>query len=1413
METTENIQKLRPDYIFEVSWEVCNKVGGIHTVISTKTLSLVKEWGDNYILVGPDVWKGSGEHPEFSEDPTLFVTWKEHLEAKGLKVRMGRWRITGNPIVVLIDFTSLFSKKDDIFKNLWLDFQVDSLSGQWDYTEPTLFGYAAGMLIECFYDCHLTLSDQIVAHFHEWLTAAGVLYLERKVPQIATVFTTHATITGRTIAGNDLPFYSQFDQFKADQEAKKWNIISKHSLEKAGAKYTDCFTTVSALTARECKHFLGRLPDVLTPNGFDNTIVPDSYHLRQKRDKARKKLLQVAEAISGNTFPEDSLLLLKSGRYEFRNKGIDIFIEALNKLKNDPELKKKVVAFICVPGHHTGPKESILKILNGEEAEEDNKFLSHHLQGVENDPIMKLINKLGIKNNANDTVNVFFVPVYLDGIDGIFNMSYYDLLPGFDLSAFPSYYEPWGYTPLESLAFNVPTITTDVTGFGQFIKEFNTGVYVLHRDDINKEEVIGEIASIISRYSKKNKKEIELSREAAFALSKVALWKNLISYYKEAYSIALVKSRSRIHLFDHKPLISPLETEREAISLSNEPNWKRIFIQPTFPKELKPLEELSKNLWWSWNEDAIGLFRSIDPFLWEESKKNPIALLSTIPLVNIKRMLRDQKFLNRLNTVYKEFTDYMSKKPQKKEISVAYFCMEYGLENNLKLYSGGLGILAGDYLKEASDSNKNIIGVGLLYRKGYFKQQLSLYGDQLNDDDVQKFTHLPLEPVRKEDEEWLKISIAFPGRTLFAKIWRVPVGRTSLYLLDTDISENRKEDLMITDHLYAGDTEYRLKQELLLGIGGVRMLHALNIHPDVYHCNEGHAAFMGLERLYRHILKENIDFNQALELIKASTLFTTHTPVDAGHDRFSEELLRTYISHYTETFNISWQRLMAMGRSGNFGGDEKFSMSFFAARIAQEINGVSELNERVSRKIFHKLWKNYTLSELHIGHVTNAIHYDTWTSPEWKTLYENELGKPGVENICNEEYWKKILQIEDWKIWEAHRSAKVRLIEKIIEKSKENSPFQHSQPAKVNESVENLNEDALIIGFARRFVPYKRATLLFKNLHRLSRLLKDKNRPMIILFAGKAHPTDLSGQRLIKMIVSIAFQEEFLGKIIFIENYDMDIAKHLVQGVDIWLNTPERGMEASGTSGMKAAFNGVLNFSILDGWWNEAYDKECGWAIESNNYHEEEYINQADAEDIYNKLEREILPLFFKREEGLPVEWIRKMKNSIAKLGPVYNSKRMLNDYFNKYYLKLNHRSHELAANNFEKIKELCLWKNEILEEWPHIRVESIRTKDTMKKALTLGDNYHAEIEVFLDGIDKSEVAVEIVFIEKRENMDEDSIIFVKELPLVKEKGNIGVYSYDIPLTKPGVYEHSFRIYPKHPLLANRQDFPLIKWA
>ena len=1405
-----------PDYLFETSWEVCNKVGGIYTVISTKALSLVNDFQDNYILIGPDVWKETHQNPDFLEDKFLLTGWREKAESEGLKIKVGRWNIPARPVVVLVDFTPFFSLKDKIFSWLWETYELDSLSGGWDYIEPALFGYAAGKIIESFYSYNLSYHDKIVAQFHEWMTGAGILYLKNKTPQVGTVFTTHATVVGRSIAGNGLPLYRDLDRFDVDGITKQFGLISKQSLEKLSAQEVDSFTTVSQITNNECRQFLGKEVDVITPNGFDDAFVPSGNDYFETRAKARVKLFEVAESLLNQQLSANSILIINSGRYEFKNKGIDLFIDVLGMLNKQPKLQREIIAFITIPAYQFGPRNELLERMEKKDFSNPvtDDFLTHALYEPENDAIIKRIKQNDLHNRPEDNVKVIFVPAYLNGTDGIFNLDYYYLLTGFDGSIFPSYYEPWGYTPLESIAFHIPTITTSLAGFGQWVKELfptiKECVTVIPRGDDNDTFVVDEIVRTVQAISSKSDKEISKIRANAHEVSQSALWSRMISCYQDAYSVALEKVYLRSDLFKGKQ--PQMQTIIIKPFIETKPEWKKVLVQQNIPKSLEGLIRLSQNLWWTWNRQGAELFAIINKERWEYYKYNPIPLIESLNFQELQELSQNESFLLKLKAVTDKFDDYMSKTPERSEGMVAYFSMEFGLHDTVKIFSGGLGLLAGDYLKQASDSNFNIVGVGLLYRYGYFQQRISISGDQIAAYKPQKFTHLPLLPVRDEQNNWMKVTFALPGRTMYAKIWRLDVGRVPLYLLDTDIEENVEADRVITHQLYGGDSENRLRQEILLGIGGIRLLEILGLTPTIYHSNEGHSAFIGIERLRKIIQDEKLTFFQAQEVVRASTLFTTHTPVPAGHDTFSEDLLRRYLGNYPERLNIKWEQFISLGKMTDH-PDEHFSMSILAANLSQEINAVSQIHCKVTREMFAPLYPGYYPQELHIGYVTNGVHYPTWAALPWQDLYTKEFGEDFYADQSNEEYWKRIHKVDDEIIWKTRLKMKKQLMAYLIERVYGEMTRRNENPNLIFKIREAVKVDALTIGFARRFATYKRAHILLNNLDRLARILNNKTKPVRFIFAGKAHPKDKAGQDLIKQIYEISKQTEFLGKILFVENYDIELAQHLVSGVDIWLNTPTRLLEASGTSGEKAVMNGVVNFSVLDGWWNEGYRQNAGWALKAEaTYDNQQFQDELDAETIYTLLEEEIIPTFYDADgKKIPTKWVSYIKNTISEIAPHYTMKRQLDDYIRLFYSKLFERTRKMAADNYEMARHISSWKRNVLKNWDLLQVVSLRVPDSTQRPLVFGESFRAQIVLNINDLLPNDIGIEVLF-GKKVNDEVNDPEVVQEMKLEKSEKNIVTFSCDIPFDQAGVYDYVFRLFPKNEFLPHRQDFNIVKW-
>ena len=845
-------------------------------------------------------------------------------------------------------------------------------------------------------------------------------------------------------------------------------------------------------------------------------------------------------------------------------------------------------------------------------------------------------------------------------------------------------------------------------------------------------------------------------------------------------------------------------------SYTNSPAWRNITVKSELPNGLKKLEELSKNLWWVWNSEAKSIFRELDSELWRSTGENPVMVLQQLSSDRTEQILNDKDLMARIEKVYNDFKSYMSV-PMRNDIpSVSYFSMEYGLCNALKIYSGGLGILAGDYIKEASDSRVPMTAVGFMYRYGYFTQTLSIDGQQVANYEAQNFNQLPIEPVLDENGSQLVLEVPYPGRIIYANIWKVNVGRMNLYLLDTDIDKNSEWDRSITHKLYGGDWENRIKQEYLLGIGGVLMLKRLGIKNQLYHCNEGHAALLNLQRLVDYVQEEGLTFNEALEVVRATSLYTVHTPVPAGHDYFEEGLFGKYMGEFPGKLGISWQDLMNMGRE-NPDTNERFSMSVFALNTCQESNGVSWLHGEVSKKMFQGVWKGYAPEESHVSYVTNGVHMPTWAASEWKEYYEQNLGKDFYATQDKESTWAPILDLPDADIWEMRKRLKNKFINFVKRDFRQNWIKNQGDPARVVESLENINPNALIIGFARRFATYKRAHLLFTDLDRLAKIVNNEKYPVQFIFAGKAHPADGAGQGLIKRIIEISRMPQFLGKIIFLENYDMVVAKRLVTGVDIWLNTPTRPLEASGTSGEKAEMNGVLNFSVLDGWWYEGYREGAGWALtDKRTFTDQSMQDRLDAATIYSTLENEIVPLYFNtNDNGYSPEWIKYIKNSIAHIAPNFTMTRMINDYIDRFYSKEGERSTKLMANNYAVAKELAAWKENVAQKWNDINVVDIQISDSMRTSASCGEDIEATVVLNTVGLGRS-IGVDLVTHIQEDNQYKFHKCFTLEI--VKEDGIFVTYHIKTKLKNPGSFRYSFRVFPTNENMAHRQDFAYVKW-
>lgn len=841
------------------------------------------------------------------------------------------------------------------------------------------------------------------------------------------------------------------------------------------------------------------------------------------------------------------------------------------------------------------------------------------------------------------------------------------------------------------------------------------------------------------------------------------------------------------------------------------PHWRKFVVESNLPEKLEPLRILSRNLWWVWNQCARELFQKIDNSIWEEVEHSPILLLERVTYQRLKELSEDDSFIKEMHSVYDKLNDYLEKRKNLKSPGIAYFSMEYGLHDSLKIFSGGLGVLAGDYLKEASDSMVNLVGIGLLYRYGYFKQTINMYGEQINNYVAEHFSKIPVVPTYEKDGNWLEVEVELPGRKIKARVWEAHVGAVKLYLMETDHDVNQEQDRTVTHNLYGGDIENRLKQEMLLGIGGIRILKRLGIESDIYHCNEGHAALIGIERMANLIEKEGLTFAEAKEVIRASTLFTTHTPVPAGHDAFHQDLFSNYMSHYTEKLGLSWEEFVGLGKAHP--SEDHFNMSFLACRLSQGINGVSKLHGEVSKGILKGLYPGYLEEEIEVGYVTNGVHYSTWAAREWKDIHMQAFGPDFLENQLDFERWQKIYDVDNEAIWKLRQNLRAKTIDYIRQRFSDVWIKRHENPKLIKEIMGKLDPNALTIGFARRFATYKRAHLLFRDLERLAKIVNNPQKPVQFIFAGKAHPADKMGQDLIKYIVEISKRAEFRGKILFVQNYDINLAKMLLQGVDVWLNTPTRPLEASGTSGEKGVMNGTLHFSVLDGWWVEGYKKNAGWALpQERTFDVQDFQDELDAATIYDILEREVIESFYARnKQGIPEQWVGYIKNNIAEVAPHFTTTRMIMDYGDRFYHPQYERSQKVIQDNFKMAKEMAAWKYWVTSVWDSIEVKDIKIADGITNLMRIGQDYAARVKVDLKGLSCDEVGLELII---TTNGNDTPRRLVEKLQFEAEGCENGIASYvlQVHLQMSGTYSYGLRLFPRNENLPNRMDFPYVKW-
>ncbi|MBI2519070.1 MAG: alpha-glucan family phosphorylase [Bdellovibrio sp.] len=1311
----------KPDFIFEVSWEICNMVGGIHTVIQSKAAQIRERFGEDYICVGPHVLHPISATPSFREEIWSDAVYKliQDFTYQGVSCRMGRWNIPGGPKVLLVGFKELFAQKDRILAHYWEHYGVESLFGGFDYTEPVLFSHASGLLIEQISN-RLLLSEgkRVLVHAHEWMTSIALLHLKETCPDIATVFTTHATILGRSLSSRD--HQKTLDSYLASKPATVWaqetGVESKHSVEVISAREADCFTTVSETTSDECGLILGKKADVVVNNGLSDDIPSPELLDPSLRKKMRLRMLQIAREVTGFNYDSDqTFMMVTAGRYEFRNKGIDLFIDASLDLKDslaNGDSKKKVIAFVMCPaghGHRVFPHA-------------ENAFSTHTITDPSHDPLLDLLNHRGQVNSANNPVHVIFLPLYLNGTDSTLTETYWELASGMDLAVFASWYEPWGYTPHESVALGLPTCTTDCAGFGRWVQSLpgsdkEKGVVVIKRTrgDVphNYEEIRAELKKKILEILNASPVERKQWSEAALQTAKRARWSDLIEGYLRAYSFAIERATLRVSKSPHARFRS--------FSLGNvvapsrfshaRANVKKFSVTTRFPNVQKSLRQfMGRTMSWKWDPYVLQLFYQLDRKLWEEVDQIPLKFIRNADDETVKKISANSELRKLFNGIRVGFeADDVASANAFAAYDRAYFCMEYGITDKLRIYSGGLGMLAGDHLKTASDMKIPIVAFGLFYQYGYFRQVLTQDGQQLANYDRSELENLEINLVQDVSGGRLLLSIPFNEEELYFQIWRLDLHGVDLLLLDSNVMENPVRLRVLTDRLYSAEPGKRIGQEWLLSMGGLELIKKLGLNISVFHMNEGHTAFLVVGRILELMEQHQLNFDEAFDYVRFTTIFTTHTPVAAGHDEFARDEAIALLKRRIQNQPIL-DRIMGLGASlKGLGIDDKFSMTGMALRGSRWVNAVSKIHESVSQRMFNNLFPDLDEDEVPVTHVTNGVHIPSWLEPTWQDLFFEVLGDQWPKRLNDVDYWLKLQNLPLERVAEKKLILKRRLIS-WIKKRLAGQLDRGAVRPEYAEILARLDENTLIITHAKRMAPYKRADILFEDADRLAEIIRRSPVPILFIYAGKAHPSDGMGQEVLQRIARWSKDPRFSGSVLVLEDYDLSYSRRLLSGSDIWLNTPLRPLEASGTSGMKGAINGTLHFSVADGWWPESYNGNNGWMIgDGSELWDKSLQDDYDRARIFSLLENEILKDFVKPEgQSFSPAWISRVRESIYTILPFVASERMLEDYQHRLYQPALNASHDLKKNNFAELRNLTNFKKTLTEHWHLVAFENV---------------------------------------------------------------------------------------------------------
>ena len=1210
-------------HLFEVAWNVGDQP-------SKAARSRVDRFGDRYVLVGP------ATSPGLFEPEDGFEGFEEGCRDAGVPVKAGRWRIPGRPRALLVDFANLRDRKDAILARLWRAHRIDSLFAGRDYVQAILFGHAAGIALAHWWrEAATRHPGGAVVEVHGWSSGVSLLTMKELCPDVGTIFVVRETVLGRSPAARGNPIDADLPEPSLDAFAPEpLGFQSEHTVEAACAGAADLLAVTSEPAAEDVRRSLGRRADVVLPYGVDASALqalgsPDG-RLASRTAVSRAAAAALGWSVDGAAH----VAAVSPGSSD--DEGVDLFLDALAVL--DRRLGPPIVAWVFAPAPSSALKRDVADRLKGGTAArpEGSGVSTHELLDAGGDAVERRCAALGLRNAVGHRVQVLRVPQVPTAGDGFFGTSREAVLAGMDLSCHLSASEPSERGPLESLALGVPAVVTDASGFGRFALSAHLaafdGVIVLRGAGVSREDACIETAGILSRFIS------DSSDPDAMALrcrttARDESWERTLPRHEDAWREALVRARARTEAAARAP-------------------------EHPHPAALSGLSRLAENLWWTWDSEAQSVFEDLSPRAWRAARRSPVRMLHSVAAGGLPAAAHDPAFLSRISRVVARFDAYMGDRPTAvpRTDLVAYLSAEFGIHESLPIYSGGLGILAGDHLKSASDLSLPLVGVGLLYRRGRVRQRVSPSGEQRLVAASTDPRDLPLHEVTDASGHSVRVEVPMAGGSVVARAWRVAVGRVDLYLLDTDVPENGPEDRTITHILYPSEPEARIRQEVVLGRGGIRLLRRLGLQPARVHLNEGHAAFAVLERV-AELVHGGATFAAARTAVRAATAFTTHTPIPAGHDRFPEGLASAHLADVPAALGTTMNDLLALARDP---ADGRFNMTRLAIAFSDHVNGVSKLHAEVSRRLLRDAWPGRGEKDVPVTAVTNGVHLSTWTHP----AIARWLGVEG-RAITGDDFAKGAPKADPAGLWAARGTMRRHLLERVRAGLERAFVVRRLSTEIFDRMLQGLREEALLVGFARRFAAYKRAGLLLKDVSRLERLVSRADRPVRVFFAGKAHPDDRQGRGILRRVVEATRGGALEGKVFFLEDYGIALARTLVRGVDVWLNNPLRGLEASGTSGMKVAANGGLNVSVPDGWWPEAFDGENGWSVGAPAALDGGAgQDESDAASLYDIFESQVVPLFFDRgPDGVPSKWLARVVRSLSTIPPFFNTDRMVREY------------------------------------------------------------------------------------------------------------------------------------------------------